>query len=241
MSVGKRIFDNFKEANAYAKSIILSVRKSPLVKRSGANFEVYGEGVTPDDTTSTQIDLNEAKGQLNEIRSLLENSTQEKAVKAGIEDFLTQYGNSREVANSLAIVEDASLYEKLEDIHLALEEFIELLDEAAPRSCGEAEYYSKRFFAIANQLKPYKVAGRAQKESREFSEKAKKLPVVIVGQQQWLHKISILNASGPICRHCTHLARMHIVGERGSELWKCSANNHGTRFLTGEQRKFLAD
>jgi hypothetical protein len=241
MSVGKRIFDNFKEANAYAKSIILSVRKSPLVKRSGENFEVYGEGVTPDDTPPTQIDLNEAKGRLNEIRSLLENSTQETAVKAGIEDFLTQYGNSREVANSLAMVEDASLYEKLEDIHLALEEFIELLDEAAPRSSDEAEYYSKRCFAISNQLMPYKVAARAQKEAREFSEKAKKLPVVIAGQQQWHHKISILNTSGPICRHCTHLARMHIVGERGSELWKCSANNHGTRFLTGEHRKFLAD
>lgn len=241
MSVGKRNFNNFKEANDYAKSIVLSVRKSPLVKRSGENFEVYGEGVKPDDTTPNQIDLNAAKGLFNEMRSLLENSSQETTVKAGIANFLTQYGNSPEVANSLAMVEDASLYEKLDDIHLALEEFIELLDEATPRSSDEAEYYSKRCYAISEQLKPYKVAARAQKEAREFSEKAKKLPIAIAGQHQWLHKISILNASGPICRHCTHLARMHIVGERGSELWKCSANNHGTRFLTGEQRKFLAD
>lgn len=240
MSVGKRIFDNFKEANAYAKSIVLSVRKSPLVKRSGDKFEVYGEGVTPDEKP-TPIDLNDAKTRLDEIRSSLENSTQESTVKAGIADFLTQYGNSPEVANSLSMLEDAALYEKLEEIHLALDEFIELLAEAAPRSSDEAEYNSKRCVAISNQLKPYKVAARAQKEAREFSEKAKKLPVVIADQQQWLHKISILNSKGPMCRHCTHMARMHIVGDIGSELWRCTENNHGTRFLNNEERKFLSD
>lgn len=240
MSFGTRIFDSFKEANAYAKAAVLRTQKSPLVKRSNDKFEVYGEGVIPE-VKVVDPDLNDAKERFVEIQSLLENSTQEIQIKNEIKKFLDVFGKSQGFSNSLVVVEDAALYSNLDDIFFALEEFVELLQEPLPKSSDDADYRSKRFIAISNQLKPHKVFARAQKEAREFTELSKKLPVTNISHQQWLHKISILNQSGPNCRLCTNEARMHIVGERGSELWKCAANNHGTRFLKGEERKFLAD
>jgi hypothetical protein len=240
MNSGKRIFDSYREALAYTKSLALLHGKSPVLKPAGNKFEVFGEGVTNNEKPHP-IDLNDAKESFNKTKSMLENSTNEFELNKFISSFLKKYGNSNEVAIFLSTKEDLVLYETLEDIHLALIEFIELLDEASPKSSDQAEYYSKRFFAISKQLQPYKIAARPQKEGRETLEKGKKLPVVIEGQQQWFHKISILNSNGPMCRHCTDMARMHIVGDKGSELWRCTANNHGTRFLNKEERKFLSD
>jgi len=240
MNSGKRIFDSYREALAYTKSLALLNGKSPVLKPAGNKFEVFGEGVTNNDKTHS-IDLNDAKEFFNKTRLILENSTNELELQKIISSFLEKYGSSTESSIFLSSKEDLVLYETLEDINLALIEFIELLDEATPKSSDQAEYYSKRFFAISIQLQPYKIAARPQKEGREFLEKGKKLPVVIEGQQQWIHKISILNSNGPMCRHCTDMARMHIVGDIGSELWRCTANNHGTRFLNKEERKFLSE
>ena len=240
MNTGIRIFDNFKEANEYAKSLVSSNSKSPLLKAANGKFEVSGEGVTPEEKVD-DINLLVAKDKFTEIHFLLSTSTQEIQIKDEIEKFIQIYGKSTEFSNTLSDVDDADLFSNLEDIFLALEEFVELLLEPSPKSSDDAEYRAKRYLAISNQLKPHKVSARAQKEYRELIELSKKLPVINISHQQWLHKISILNQSGPTCRLCTHDVRMHIVGNRGSELWKCSANNHGTRFLKSEERKFLAD
>jgi hypothetical protein len=241
MTVEIRFFNDFKEANAYAKTVNASIRKSPLLRRSAGGWEVHGEGVTPNET-SNLIDVSKASEALIEIKTALKISTQEFALIELIKNFLAKFGTSVVLQNQLGTSEDAELFEKLEDTYLALESFIDLLEESAhPRSQDEAIYYANRFRSVSDQLQPYPVAGRALKESRELFQKAIKLPVVDVPHQQWLHKTSVLNASGPICRHCQHLARMHIVGERGAELWRCYENNHGTRFLTREQRKFLED
>lgn len=236
MSIGIRTFGNFKEANLYAKAINASVGKSPLLRPTSLGFEVQGEGVTPSEV-STTIDVNAVLDELREIRKSLNTSTSENELKSLIEIFLKKFGTSIELQEK---TENSELLENLEDVHLALEEFSELIEESVnPRSKEEAEYFANRFLQISEQLTPYPVSKRAQKEYRELIQKSAKLPVVDTSNQQWLQKISILNASGPICRYCTNLARMHIVGNRGSEIWRCYANNHGTRFLTREQRKFL--
>ncbi len=241
MTDGTRFFRDFKEANAYGKSIYASTRKSPLLRPAPKGFEVVGEGVTPNEIENS-TDASKASEALNAIQKALIESSDELSLKNLIEQFLADFGTSIELQNQLSTSEEAALFEKLEDIHLALDEFIDLLNESLhPRSQDEANYYANRFRSVSDQLQPYLVALRSLKESRALSEKACKLPIENPTEDKWKHKKSILNASGPICRHCQHLARMHIVGERGSELWRCYENNHGTRFLTREQRKFLED
>ena len=239
MTVGTRFFKNFTEANAYGKAINQSIQRSPLLRRTDKGFEVIGEGVTSSET-SHSTDASKAIEALNEVQKALNELTDELALKTLIEKFLADFGTSIEFQNQFGTSAEAALFVKLEDIHLALEEFVDLSDESThPRSQDEANYYANRFRSVSDQLQPYRVALRALRESRVLSDKASELPIENPAEDKWKHKKSILNASGPICRYCEHLARMHIVGERGSELWRCNENNHGTRRLTREQRKFL--
>lgn len=221
MSVTSRTFGTFHDANAFAKSVRGWGRV--VLVRDGNGFTV-----TYDDPTA----------ELEAIRASLEQSTNEIALRDEINFFLTRSKSLSEGSSALNS-QDGTLLASLPELLDALEDFIYLLEEANPRSREEALYFAERFSVIADRLGPYKVSGRAQRERRKQLEDAEPLPSSDSDDSRWLRNIASLNANAPTCRLCNHQVRMHIVGRRGAELWRCNENNHGTRFLTRDQRRVL--
>lgn len=167
MTVGIRIFDDYKEASVYAKSIAISVSKSILIKRKEQRFEVIGEGVTPF-KSSNPVNTSAAKDALEKIRTQLEEqSTPEIEIKNATGEFLKAFSSL--TAGDLGLNSDLGLFEKLEDIHLALEEYEDLIiDSAHPRSQNEAIYFANRFTGISALLSPYPISKQMATKSRDL-------------------------------------------------------------------------
>jgi hypothetical protein len=78
---------------------------------------------------------------------------------------------------------------------------------------------------------------------RSMQEKMSKLQSSVdqAVHAKWIAAIARLNGAhdAPVCPYCNPPARMRIVGDPGNEVWRCSANNHGTHGLNSSQRKRL--
>jgi hypothetical protein len=215
--------------------------KSPILAPFDNGWTVNGEGVTVQDI-AIPINPTEITSNLAELRELLKKSPNESEVCEAIEKFVDRFGGIQRMANVLVAPEDIELAVRLGELLVALSEFLEMLaDDPQPRSREDAEYYANRYEEISIVLRPFKVSERAGREGRAMLERAEKLPSKVdsLRRAKWLSAIAGLTTDAPFCRLCRPATRMHIVGEQGKELWRCNEKDHGTRWLSREQRKLL--
>ena len=234
-----KFFENYKDATSYAKNIALMEKVAIKIIRIDNGFEVL-QALKSIPTTKSSNVYNTSESEIDEVDQFTGNSSDENVIIKKITILLTHHEEFNETIDSTRIIYYNEIISKLKNTLSLLNEYQDLIDLGNPRSKQEAEQFAKNFNTIAIGLDPSKISQKIRTKQREMLELSKTKVSIDDDYQYYLQKVSILNEKGPDCRLCNHSTRMHIVGQRGSELWRCNMNNHGTRNLTAEQRNFLA-
>lgn len=179
---------------------------------------------------------------IESLRVALSTCTDEHKLLALISEQLSLLRSSHRQSKSDFTNESIQFLKSLNVVESALREFIEALDEKdLIHTHDDAQELACRFGELGEQLAPYLVTKRAEKEMRELISKAKTLPfsAVRAGEIDFHHRLSHLENSGKKCRKCG--AKMVLRESQHGYFWGCSTfpKCFGKRWLSSEEAMLL--
>jgi len=248
-STNARFFpkESYREAAAYAKVKAIEMKRVITCRPIQNGWKVDDEGLNRP-PLPTSKDAGAYKLKLSEIQIILTTSLNYIEISTAIKNFQTDFGDADQIIQPTIGAEHQSLVKNLPNLSFSLLEFSDFLDSQAdvklrPQYREDAQEYAAFLADLVNVLNHYPVSSRVDTEKRRMLELAKVLPPKGPAQanQLWLQKVARLNGAfiAPDCSYCPPGTKMHIVGNPGSERWRCNENNHGTRFLSRSHKEIL--